>query len=97
MAGATLGSCIALVLEGLEGRKSDFNPKDGKVTLAEWLSFGTDRVPKLDQEVKEGYFKELETANSRGARPKETAKEKSFQRPVLFNFAKRAGDPTILR
>jgi uncharacterized caspase-like protein len=87
----------ALVQEGLEGGQSDFKPKDGKVTLAEWLSFGTDRVPKLDQEVKEGRLKDLESADSRGTRPKEVAKGGSFQHPVLFNFAKLSGDPTILR
>jgi len=37
----------ALVEEGLKKGAADFNPKDGKIELREWLDFATVRVPEL--------------------------------------------------
>jgi hypothetical protein len=43
----------ALVVEGLEGTKADFRPKDERVGLGEWLAFGADRVPDLHRRLRE--------------------------------------------
>jgi uncharacterized caspase-like protein len=40
----------ALLRDGIEARQADHN-KDNIITLAEWLAYGVDRVPKLYQEV----------------------------------------------
>ena len=40
----------ALLRDGIEARQADHN-KDNTITLAEWLAYGVDRVPKLYQEV----------------------------------------------
>jgi WD40 repeat protein/uncharacterized caspase-like protein len=40
----------ALLQDGIEARQADHN-KDNTITLAEWLAYGVDRVPKLYQEV----------------------------------------------
>ncbi len=40
-----------LTREGLEAARADFSPPDGQITVAEWLAFGVNRVPKLFDEV----------------------------------------------
>ena len=40
----------ALLRDGIEARQADQN-KDNTITLAEWLAYRVDRVPKLYQEV----------------------------------------------
>ena len=45
---------FALVENGLEGKQADFKPKDKKITLEEWLSYGVNRVPSLAEEVRGG-------------------------------------------
>jgi WD40 repeat protein/uncharacterized caspase-like protein len=40
----------ALLRDGIEARQADHN-KDNAITLAEWLGYGLERVPKLYQEV----------------------------------------------
>ncbi len=42
----------ALVHDGLEAEQADYRPKDGRITLIEWLAYGVDRVPMLAQELK---------------------------------------------
>ncbi|MBX7222514.1 MAG: caspase family protein [Blastocatellia bacterium] len=44
----------ALVREGIEARRADFQPEDHSITLSEWLHFGLKRVPGLFQEIKTG-------------------------------------------
>lgn len=41
----------ALITEGLQAGEADFQPKDHKITLREWLKFGEERVPKLYKEA----------------------------------------------
>jgi WD40 repeat protein/uncharacterized caspase-like protein len=86
----------ALVHDGLEGGQADYKPKDGKVTLAEWLGFGAERVPKLDQAIREGHLKEIGVTESRDITISTTAAT-TFQHPVLFDFAKTTRDATIAR
>jgi WD40 repeat protein/uncharacterized caspase-like protein len=88
---------FALVHDGLERNKADFKPKDQKITLAEWLSYGMERVPGLADEVARGA---LGTGNvtakpteigARGNRRKRLA----LQQPALFDFTNGRRDPTI--
>ncbi len=75
----------ALVTDGLEKGRADFSPKDGKITLTEWLKYGEQRVPTLAEEVVSGKVRAM---SSRGLlkakRPRRVA-----QRPSLFDFAGR--------
>ncbi len=41
----------SLTRDGLEGQHADFRPQDKKITLLEWLEYGEDRVPKLNDEI----------------------------------------------
>lgn len=42
---------FALTREGLESARADFSPPDGAITVAEWLAYGEERVPKLFDEI----------------------------------------------
>jgi WD40 repeat protein len=41
----------ALTRDGLEAERADFRPKDARITVAEWLAYGVERVPTLHAEV----------------------------------------------
>jgi WD40 repeat protein/uncharacterized caspase-like protein len=41
----------ALTRDGLEAARADFRPKDARITVAEWLAYGVERVPALYAEV----------------------------------------------
>jgi uncharacterized caspase-like protein len=41
----------ALTHDGLEAARADFKPKDSRITVAEWLAYGVERVPALHAEV----------------------------------------------
>jgi uncharacterized caspase-like protein len=41
----------ALTREGVESARADRAPKDGRITVSEWLAYGVDRVPALHEEV----------------------------------------------
>ena len=43
----------ALTHDGLEGARADFRPKDARITVAEWLAYGVERVPALHAEVEQ--------------------------------------------
>jgi uncharacterized caspase-like protein len=41
----------ALTRDGLESARADFRPHDNRITVAEWLAYGVERVPALHAEV----------------------------------------------
>jgi WD40 repeat protein/uncharacterized caspase-like protein len=43
----------ALTRDGLESARADFRPKDARITVAEWLAYGVERVPALHAEVEQ--------------------------------------------
>lgn len=84
----------ALVEEGLVKGLADFQPKDGKILVGEWLAYGEQEVPKLFQE---GDAKGFVQTKGGG----DTAKEiyhggkqtpQRYQQPVYFNFGKAKSD-----
>lgn len=84
---------FALVENGLEGKQADFKPKDKKITLEEWLSYGVNRVPSLAEEVKAGTV-----VASRGAVRTfsgELNKKRAIQQPALFDFTKGRRDAVL--
>jgi hypothetical protein len=56
----------ALTHDGLESARADFLPKDERITVAEWLAYGVERVPALHAEV-ERRLAELKAAGASGA------------------------------
>ena len=85
----------ALVHEGLDEGKADFQPKDGKILMSEWLAYGAQEVPNL--------FSLGKAKGPSGGKP--TVKNTrdivylgpdhappSYQQPVLFDFAKSTPD-----
>jgi hypothetical protein len=83
----------ALVQDGLEAWQADFAPQDLRITLAEWLNYGVERVPTLNEEVKKGTVQGF-GQKSRGVvvlfTQSDTAPRKTgVQKPALFDFARR--------
>jgi WD40 repeat protein len=56
----------ALTRDGLESARADFKPKDARITVAEWLAYGVERVPALHAEV-ERRLAEMKAARLREA------------------------------
>jgi WD40 repeat protein/uncharacterized caspase-like protein len=86
----------ALVENGLREGRADFKPKpDGRITMNEWLEYGAAQVPTLYDKIKRGDLKAVgkgARAVIIGARKK---RESYQQRPLLFDFARKRGDPII--
>lgn len=63
-----------LLTEGLDRKNADRGPRDGAITLDEWLQFAVRRVPEVQREV----------ANARAARGLTTRISLQHQQPRLF-------------
>lgn len=76
-----------LVVYGMKAFKADRAPKDQKITLDEWLSYGVDGMPELLKDLEEGKVK---VAN-RGSQPGNFVNGKFIvkptQQPALFDFS----------
>jgi WD40 repeat protein len=71
-----------LAEEGLAEGKADWKPKDGKITVGEWLSFAVNEVPKLDvNQVKAPLM------NKRGLIAEDSASPLRNQVPAVFDFS----------
>jgi hypothetical protein len=80
----------ALVKEGLERKKADFEPEDGQIGLREWLNYGVTDVPDLYKQITSG---ELRTVG-RGTVVVELDNQ---QQPSLFDFARKRADVTLMK
>ncbi len=70
----------ALVEEGLKTQAADTNPKDGQVTLQEWLDYAVGRVPQMQTgAAKDTQGRLLEQEEDAGQK-----KERDIQRPRVF-------------
>jgi WD40 repeat protein len=75
----------ALVEEGLKTDAADRAPKDGKVTLREWLDYAASRVPqmqqdKIDEQLREGLPSRQVINFDEG----DAGKKRNVQRPRVF-------------
>jgi len=75
----------ALVNDGLEQGMADYKPEDRRITLSEWLSYGTERVPALYEAIFKGELKGAKGINA-------STKRKDLQQPVLFDFTRSRAD-----
>ncbi|HLJ55763.1 MAG TPA: hypothetical protein VKT77_12060, partial [Chthonomonadaceae bacterium] len=80
----------ALVHDGLQAERADWNPRDNRIELDEWLEYGVIRVPKLYEEMKTGALRTVGAATDKGVRlvsPGNSRLEKRrSQQPSLFDF-----------
>jgi WD40 repeat protein len=84
----------SLLADGIENRQADWRPKDGQVTLSEWLAFGEHRVPALAEDVASGKVRGL---NQRGV-VLPAGKDRLIQLPTLFDFRRDNGaDPLLIK
>lgn len=82
----------ALVRQGLEESKADFDPADGTITLREWLNYGVAGVPHLFDSIVSGKavpFRDVSVDEASQIRTDQ-------QQPSLFDFARRGVDVTIV-
>jgi WD40 repeat protein len=72
-----------LTQEGLAEGKADWKPKDGKITVGEWLSYAVNEVPQLDAT-------QIDRAadDARGLIPVQSHRTISRQVPALFDFSR---------
>lgn len=80
----------ALTEEGLRRNLADWQPKDGKITISEWLAYAEKRVPELFQEGDSRGFIRIEgvTRHTRDAYLGAGRTPTRYQQPVLFDFAR---------
>lgn len=81
---------FALVSDGLDAFNADRGPKDGRITLNEWLNYAVSRVPQVADEIRAGKVLVAgrgERSAMRVLKPEET-KGRPAQQPALFDFSK---------
>jgi hypothetical protein len=89
-------------------RQADFDPRDRRIFLSEWLKYGVKRVPELYAEVRSGQVKGAEergarlTAYRKGVVRVEkvagTEGQAGGQQPSLFDFRRTVPyEPLIMR
>lgn len=57
----------ALTRDAVESWRADFRPRDGRITAAEWLGYGVERVPELHGEVERRLAEMREAGAGSGA------------------------------
>ncbi len=86
----------SLVVEGLQAKLADHAPKDGIVTLDEWLRYGVLRVPGLAREVRTGTFGSSASRGATVVRAPPSHDASASQIPALFDFARGRQVVTLL-
>lgn len=86
----------ALIAEGFRDRKADIN-EDGRITLSEWLEYGSERVPAISAAIQIGTLKgnkgTIEYSADANA---DAARRTLLQQPSLFDFSKGRDVPLTL-
>lgn len=89
----------ALMVEGIQNHQAADATTNGEVIESQWLKYGSERVPKLSQEMKDGTLQvssngqiptveEQSSSVSRGSRSE-------AQQPALFDFSRTEGDAIL--
>jgi WD40 repeat protein len=78
----------SLVVDGLQAKQADWDPRDGKIMLREWLQYGVKRVPELYEGLHQGNRNAFRNApRGLNAAPRMSGLERqNLQTPVLFDF-----------
>ena len=72
-------------------KMADIRPRDGRITLAEWLAYGSQRVPRLAREIARGKLPAL-ADRGLGVPDRE---ESIAQQPSLFDFTRDDADVVL--
>jgi hypothetical protein len=80
----------ALTRDGLEAARADFKPKDARITVAEWLAYGVERVPALHAEV-EKRLAEMKAARDSSATTSALGGEDAQARVIVLSSSGAAG------
>src|SRR5207247_2419372 len=76
----------ALIEEGLKSGKADMNPKDGQITLREWLGYASQEVPQLQLALmKEERGRGKDLAIVEGEEKIRELEKRSLQQPRVFH------------
>ncbi|MCX7143624.1 MAG: caspase family protein [Proteobacteria bacterium] len=90
---------FALIQDGLDDRQADYQPRDRKIMLAEWLNYGVDRVPTLLEDLIAGkVMAPRGSGNGRAAvsiSRGSSTKSRALQQPSLFDFTKGRRDVVL--
>ncbi len=87
----------ALVEDGLKSAAADTAPKDGKISVREWLSYPTQRVPQLQEETMEGARKlGRDIVFAEGEENIKDPAKRSLQRPRVFYRREAESVPFII-
>jgi uncharacterized caspase-like protein len=73
----------ALVEEGLKAMAADTAPRDGRLTLREWLDYTTERVPRMQKEMMQSP-RGMQIVFVDGEKETVDAAQRSVQRPRVF-------------
>jgi hypothetical protein len=86
----------ALTHDGLERMAADFQPKDGRIDLREWLSYGVGRVPDLWAAIQAGEMRQDGETRLLVIGTPPNSKGGVRQEPALFDFARSGVDPILV-
>jgi hypothetical protein len=76
------------VREGLEWNRADYKPQDEQIWLSEWLSYASERVPRLYQDWREGKLKGTKKGELLDAPEEHPGDSPSLQQPAWFDIAR---------
>jgi WD40 repeat protein len=87
----------ALVEEGLKTPAADVAPKDGQVTIREWLDYATQRVPQMQQaKMRDSRDLVHKTAFVEGEEKVDDVEKRSVQRPRAFYRRELEAQPMVV-
>jgi hypothetical protein len=87
----------ALVEEGLKSAKADDEPKDGQVTLREWLDYASQEVPQLELQLMQAAEKRgADVSIVEGEEKVEEVEKRSLQRPRVFYRREPEAQPFVV-
>ncbi len=92
----------ALCREGIENYLADFDPKDRKIFLREWLKYGVQRVPTLVDDVVNGKLAASQALKRRLIAERGHGRlhggggNRVVQQPALFDFSSQADETLLL-
>lgn len=83
--------------EGLKSAKADDDPKDGQITLREWLDYASQEVPQLELELMQAAEKRgMDLAIVEGEQKVAAVEKRSLQRPRVFYRREPEAQPFIV-
>jgi len=91
----------ALLRDGLDGAGADWQPRDGRIVLDEWLGYGVTRVPRLWELIRTGQA--IQTKGPGGMKAAALAgtagslrhPKVGYQQPALFDFRRRPSEVSL--